>query len=350
MNNRTIKSVIYAIFALSALCFTLAATAQVRPDEANPYGGIYYGDIVNPRTYGRMVLPRSETSNLDTLTHLIEGTIVFDSLQNRIEYVDTNNVWVGLAAGGNNLDEAYDKGGAGAGREIIADSGAVWVSGEDGFIVTGTYGVGDTSQFVGSGTGMFFNPKKAAFRAGYVDGTQWNDANIGDYSFAIGNGTIASGVYSSSFGFDSYATGDFSTAIGESSLASGESSVSIGSSSVASGNYSTTTGSGTTAKSYSEIAVGVNNTDYTPTSTSAWEATDRLFVIGNGQSDVARADALIIQKNGNLTMPTTTGAFSPPILTTTQRNALTPTAGMLIYNSTDSKHQGYDGTTWNNLY
>jgi len=36
--------------------------------------------------------------------------------------------------------------------------------------------------------------------------------------------------------------------------------------------------------------------------------------------------------------------------TTTQRNALTPFNGMLIYNSTDSKIQGYAGGAWVNLH
>lgn len=37
-------------------------------------------------------------------------------------------------------------------------------------------------------------------------------------------------------------------------------------------------------------------------------------------------------------------------ITTTERNTLTPEAGDIIYNTTDNKHQGYDGTSWNNLY
>ena len=36
--------------------------------------------------------------------------------------------------------------------------------------------------------------------------------------------------------------------------------------------------------------------------------------------------------------------------TTTQRNALTPTNGDVIYNSTDDKFQGYAGSTWVNLH
>ena len=37
-------------------------------------------------------------------------------------------------------------------------------------------------------------------------------------------------------------------------------------------------------------------------------------------------------------------------LNTTERNALTATPGMIIFNTTDSKIQAYDGTTWNNLH
>jgi len=34
---------------------------------------------------------------------------------------------------------------------------------------------------------------------------------------------------------------------------------------------------------------------------------------------------------------------------TTERNALTSSAGDVIYNTTDSKVQFYDGTSWNDL-
>ena len=37
-------------------------------------------------------------------------------------------------------------------------------------------------------------------------------------------------------------------------------------------------------------------------------------------------------------------------ITTTQRNALTASAGMLIYNSTTNKLQCYNGTSWNDLF
>ena len=47
------------------------------------------------------------------------------------------------------------------------------------------------------------------------------------------------------------------------------------------------------------------------------------------------------------------GVFYPPVLTTTQRNAITPAAvaaGAIIFNSSTGKHQGYDGSSWNDFY
>ena len=37
-------------------------------------------------------------------------------------------------------------------------------------------------------------------------------------------------------------------------------------------------------------------------------------------------------------------------ITTATRDGLTAVAGDIIYNNTTNKHQGYDGTNWNNLY
>jgi len=54
--------------------------------------------------------------------------------------------------------------------------------------------------------------------------------------------------------------------------------------------------------------------------------------------------------NGSLTVTTTTGAVILPRMTTTQRNALTAAAGMMVYNTTDSKFQGYDGSAWRDLH
>jgi hypothetical protein len=47
----------------------------------------------------------------------------------------------------------------------------------------------------------------------------------------------------------------------------------------------------------------------------------------------------------------TTKGFLPPRMTTTQKNAISsPAAGLVVYDTTDNKHYGYDGTTWNAFY
>lgn len=47
-----------------------------------------------------------------------------------------------------------------------------------------------------------------------------------------------------------------------------------------------------------------------------------------------------------LDLNSTTGAFLPPRMTTTQKNALTPTAGMIVQDTTLGKLQQYQGSAW----
>jgi hypothetical protein len=52
-----------------------------------------------------------------------------------------------------------------------------------------------------------------------------------------------------------------------------------------------------------------------------------------------------------LDITSTTRGFLPPRMTTAQRDAIaSPAAGLVVYNSTTNKHQGYNGSTWNDFY
>jgi len=133
----------------------------------------------------------------------------------------------GSGGSGSTLDQAYNQGGVGAGRTINANNGAVEVDGTDGFITTGSLGAGAVPP-TGTGTRMEWYPAKAAFRAGYVSGSAWDDGNIGTISFAAG--------------YDSKASGDNSYAIGASITSSGNNSITIGNNVTASGNNSTAMG------------------------------------------------------------------------------------------------------------
>jgi hypothetical protein len=259
------------------------------------------------------------------------------------------------------LDQAYDYSGSGTGRTIVADAGAVRISGTDGILVTGTFSSGNNLDASGAGVKMFFFPKFAAFRVGQVNGNHWDEGEIGEHSFASGNNTRAKGSISTAIGFGCSAmafaslagiynstasglysialgsnasasstnsialgngasssgsgsialgpnnsTGDNSTALGGYTLASGEFSISTGRSTIASGDNSSAMGNQTIAPSFAEIALGILNTEYTPSSTSNYSSSDRLLVVGNGTSTSNRSDAMVILKNGNTGIGTST--------------------------------------------
>ncbi|MBC7423365.1 MAG: tail fiber domain-containing protein, partial [Ferruginibacter sp.] len=98
----------------------------------------------------------------------------------------------------------------------------------NGLLMTGTVDASATVPDLGAGTRLMFYPGKAAFRAGYVDGTQWDNGSVGPYSVAMGYGTTASGRYSTALGIQTNASGDYSTAIGIQTTASGDYSTAIG--------------------------------------------------------------------------------------------------------------------------
>jgi len=143
----------------------------------------------------------------------------------------------------------------------IEDDGGTVVleSYADGALVAfGSIGTG-TIPATGSGTRMMWHPAKAAFRAGEVSGTQWDNSNVGQHSAA--------------FGIDTRASGTAAVAMG----------------------------SGTSAEASALLTAGECN------STS----TNHLFVVGNGTYDFGSdscsgtSDALLLDPSGNLTVAST---------------------------------------------
>jgi hypothetical protein len=193
-----------------------------------------------------------------------------------------------------------------------------WTTTSDGIlyssgtiISSGIYGSGTDLTISGAGTRMIWYPKKAAFRAGYVGGTQWDNSNIGNYSTAMGYNTTASGSYSTAMGLNTTASGNYSTAMGlnttasgnystamgNNTTASGHSSTAMGLNTTASGNFSATMGNNTTAQAYGSLVLGQWNV--ISGTTNNWISTDPIFVIGNGTNTSNRSNALTVLKNGN---------------------------------------------------
>ena len=78
---------------------------------------------------------------------------------------------------------------------------------------------------------------------------------------------------------------------------------------------------------------------------------DLLQLYGRPATENSNAGtlALTLRATGVLLLENPTGAFVLNRLTTTQRDALTPINGMLIYNTTLAKFQGYEAGVWTNL-
>jgi hypothetical protein len=105
---------------------------------------------------------------------------------------------------------------------VNVDAGALFGGTFDGD------GSGSGIPIEGAGTRMMWYPRKAAFRAGYVDGTQWDAANIGVYSVALGYDVRASGDSSVALGSHATAAQAGSFAAGVHVTASGAASVALG--------------------------------------------------------------------------------------------------------------------------
>lgn len=154
------------------------------------------------------------------------------------------------------------------------------------------------------GNRMFYDKSKAAFRAGYTSGTQWDEANVGEYSVAFGEGGVASGRNSFSMGRNANATGNEAVAFGLNAGGFADYSRGFGLNARAFGINATAIGRQLNANSMAEIQLG-QYSNFVSGSTDTWVPTDRLFVIGNGQEDINLAlnsDALVMLKNGNTTL------------------------------------------------
>lgn len=126
-----------------------------------------------------------------------------------------------------------------------------------GFLITGSNLNGASVPNLGAGSRLMFYPGKSAFRAGTATGTEWDDANIGNSSVAMGYFTKASGSTSTALGSNTTASGGGSTALGYGSTASGSSSTALGNFTTASGSSSTAIGESTIASGQRSTAMGL---------------------------------------------------------------------------------------------
>ena len=96
------------------------------------------------------------------------------------------------------------------------------------FVASGNLGIG-TNPMPGPGYRTSWDSYKGAFRSGYAD-TEWNDANVGFFSWAGGSNSMAMGLYSFAFGDTNKALSTSSIAFGSGNEVKGAAGISAGAS------------------------------------------------------------------------------------------------------------------------
>jgi hypothetical protein len=120
----------------------------------------------------------------------------------------------------------------------------------------------------------------------------------GANSIAMGVGSEATNIGSIAIGNDCNASGESALAIGSNNIATGGSSVAMGNSSEAQGSIATASGRSIIAGSYCSFVVGSFNDPFGLDLPGIWEQSDPIFVVGNGQSNASRNNAMVVLKNG----------------------------------------------------
>lgn len=251
----------------------------------------HYIKIAVDLSGGNSFLPLSTTELLAVPYAFHAQTVEEDNVEdadanptNEIQSLSINDNELSLSDGGgtvtlpeqdpcmwteNGMDDIYRLGGK-VGIDTDVPELKLSLKDDGGILAEGEIGVGTTLIKSGEGTRLIWYPKKASFRAGFVLSDNWDEVNIGEFSFASGANTKASGVASSAFG--------------EQTLASG--------------NASTSFGLFTKAESYVCTALGVGNVG--GGSPDSWVNTDPLFEIGNSLDHQNPSNALTVLKNGNV--------------------------------------------------
>lgn len=142
-------------------------------------------------------------------------------------------------------------------------------------------------------------------------------------------------------------TGDneYCVIIGEGNVANNDGIFILSQDSYSDGAYSTILGRGHSGTSFAEVVVGTFSEPQSASSKTQHNVNDRVFTVGNGSTDNNKSNSTIIWKsgyhefNGTINIGNTTGGTGS-----------SPKAGDMRFNTSTNKHQGYDGTTWNDMY
>jgi hypothetical protein len=198
-----------------------------------------------------------------------------------------------------------------------------------GMAALGNLGLGEI-PVSGAGVRTMWYPFKAAFRAGGVDSNQWDDPEIGFYSWAGGNNNKAEGFAAFAHGSDNHVSSTGGVAFGVNNEVSGTVGFATGANARCDGLGCTAMGFNTNAGGQGSVAIGYRLTADADFSTALGSrasvrghsgafvrgdasTTDSLLAVANNEFAVRAAGGFRFRTNATLTtgcdLPAGSGVF-----------------------------------------
>ena len=159
-----------------------------------------------------------------------------------------------------------------------------------GTLAMGSLGIGIIPQ-TGAGERMMWYPFRAVFLAGGVNGTNWDDGNLGFYGAAFGFNTTLKGNYSFVTGYQSSVQQSYGVAMGYTANSDGVGSIAIGYRATADGDYSLALGQRASTNGFDGAIV-----------ISDQSSTDSLEASANNQFSLRAAGGVRIYTNATKTV------------------------------------------------
>jgi hypothetical protein len=214
----------------------------------------------------------------------------------KIGVTEQSSTSIDLTAPLINIKSIFDDG-----NTLPSDVGRFRV-GRDGSLLASGRHLSGAIPATGLGTRLMWFPGKSAFRAGFVASDEWDDANVGNYSFAGGGRNIAKGIATVAFGRLNKAMGSDNIAMGYSNIVdapggaaigvynicTGYLCLSLGYENFSIGAYSVALGNNNVAAGNNSFAIGSNAStcvtplDFTGTYPTCGSTADGAFVWSDG--------------------------------------------------------------------
>jgi hypothetical protein len=205
----------------------------------------------------------------------------------------------GVAIGQENTASGLN--GTAIGKSNTASSGSAVALGLE-TTASGSASIALNNSTVASGGDSFASgfESTATGLAGTAMG--YRTSALGDYAFASGYLSNTNGEGAIAMGRNSLADNVDAVTIGNNIISAERGSIGLGNNLLVKGQESAQIGSGLEGNSFREIILGSFNTSVGSTP-DAWVGTETLLTIGNGQDVNNRSDALVLNKDGELKLP-----------------------------------------------